>query len=125
MARRPPQYRGKHDAVRARLRVLIDSGGVLCSRCGKPIMPGAKFHADHVEGTVDQYRGAAHPRCNERAAAVATNAKRKADRAPVLQPRSWSRHWLGVEYDVRCPECHRLGHVCDEARVWAEREGAA
>jgi hypothetical protein len=32
-----------------------------------------------------------------------------------VEPGSWSRHWLGP-YDVRCPECWRLGGPCANAK---------
>ncbi len=37
-------------AARARLRPLVESGGAVCWRCGRPILPGQSWHAGHVIG---------------------------------------------------------------------------
>ena len=68
MAPRPRPYRGAHDTIRARVGRAVGAGGVACCRCGEPIVPGSPWHLDHLEGTVDQYRGAAHAFCNTSAA---------------------------------------------------------
>ncbi len=65
-ADRHSQMYGKaHRRLRAQWKVKVDAGGVRCWRCRLPIEPGSRWHLDHLPGTVDQYAGPAHPRCNE------------------------------------------------------------
>lgn len=60
-------YGPKHDAVRERMRPVVESGTALCVRCGRPIAPDAEWAADHDDVDRSRYRGPAHKRCNDAA----------------------------------------------------------
>jgi hypothetical protein len=45
----------KHDtahyrALRKRLKPLVESGRMMCWRCGQPILPGEKWDLGHTDG---------------------------------------------------------------------------
>ena len=63
-----PGYR----ALRARLRRLVDAGGVVCVRCGELIEPGSPFDVGHDDLAPDVVRGPEHRKCNR-----ATSGRRK------------------------------------------------
>lgn len=54
--------------MRKALGELVAAGRAVCCRCGRPIVPGSAWHADHTDDR-SGYRGAAHAACNLRAAA--------------------------------------------------------
>lgn len=70
--------------ARAQHAPAVASGQALCCRCGRPIMPGSRWHADHwpvsreAGGTAT---APAHERCNTRAGgrrgAQITNSRRR------------------------------------------------
>jgi hypothetical protein len=100
MAPRDPKYRRHHDEMRKRFALAVKRGGVLCSRCFEPINPSESWDLDHVEGTIGEYRGASHRRCNRK---TATHRAHDAVAAPAVV--KWSRCWCGPMFgrDARCP----------------------
>ena len=67
---RVAQYRSpEHRAMRQLLKAEVDAGRAVCCRCRRPIVPGSRWHADHTKDR-SGYLGAAHERCNLRAAAI-------------------------------------------------------
>lgn len=73
---RTAQYASpEHRAMRKALKAEVDAGRAICCRCHRPILPGTPWHADH-NATRTGYLGAAHARCNVRAAAVLGAQKR-------------------------------------------------
>jgi hypothetical protein len=115
MARRDPKYGAAHDKLRARVALAVKRGGVHCARCRLPIHPTEPWDLDHIEGTVNGYRGASHARCNR---ATSTHRAQRGQHpsltAPSLIERgAWSRHWFGAGYDERCQWCVELGRACD------------
>jgi hypothetical protein len=57
-------YGGAHQAARARMEPLVLAGGVLCARCGQPILPGQHWDLGHVDGDKSRYAGPEHRTCN-------------------------------------------------------------
>jgi hypothetical protein len=43
---------------------LVLAGGVLCARCGQPILPGQHWDLGHVDGDKSRYAGPEHRTCN-------------------------------------------------------------
>ena len=85
-------YGYAHAQERKRVKVLVDAGQVNCCLCGRWIQPGTRWHLDHVPGTTDQYRGAAHEYCNTSDGATRGNKNR--------EPRT------GLKWERRtCPDC--------------------
>ena len=60
-------YGSDHDAVRAKMRPIVESGTALCVRCGLPIAPDAEWAADHDDEDRSRYLGPSHKRCNDAA----------------------------------------------------------
>lgn len=59
------RYGAQHQRLRAQWKPIVDAGGVPCSRCGLPIVPGTRWHLDHVDGGFDdEYWGPSHAACN-------------------------------------------------------------
>ena len=88
-------YDRKHRAARARLAPTVAAGGVPCSRCGRPILPGQAWHLDHLDEDRTRYRGPSHALCNVRAGGRLGNARRwalrpRAPRPKPLTTRAWS-----------------------------------
>lgn len=56
-------YGWAHQKARASWRPVVDAGGVVCARCGRPIAPGSPWDLGH---TADRqaYTGPEHMRCN-------------------------------------------------------------
>lgn len=61
-------YDAAFSAARAKAKALVNAGGVLCWRCGKPIQPGSTFHFGHDDDDRSIIRGPEHPTCNLSAA---------------------------------------------------------
>jgi hypothetical protein len=92
-------YGWAHQQARARLEPFVRAGKAVCTRCGEPIEPGAKWHLDHRDDR-SGYAGAAHAYCNS------TAPHRGPRRVVDLQDdeargiywgpsgRRWSRPWL-------------------------------
>lgn len=73
---RTAQYASpEHRAMRKALGQQVAEGRASCCRCGRPIAPGTRWHADHDDARTG-YLGAAHASCNVRAAAVKGARKR-------------------------------------------------
>ena len=100
------RYGNGHRKLRARMAGVVASGGVLCSRCGKPIVPGERWDLDHRDDG-QGYAGAAHMYCN-RAAPMLREPETYEDdperdllgaavRVHGGRPCRWSRAW----YDWR------------------------
>jgi hypothetical protein len=56
-------YGTAHQRLRRTLAAVVEEGGVLCARCGKPIEPGAKWDLDHSDDRRG-YLGPSHRACN-------------------------------------------------------------
>ena len=56
-------YGTKHQNLRRALAPVVDAGGALCSRCGKPIEPGEPWDLDHSDDRAG-YLGPSHRACN-------------------------------------------------------------
>lgn len=71
-------YNGAHKAERAKWVPIVKAGGVMCARCGEPLLPDAPFDLDHTDDR-SGYNGPAHVACNRsvggRNGAAVTNAK--------------------------------------------------
>ena len=61
------------------MKANVDAGTVNCCLCGQWIEPGSRWDLDHVPGTTDRYRGAAHRTCNRSEGARRGNATRARD----------------------------------------------
>lgn len=72
----------EHRAMRRALKAAVDAGRAVCCRCGRPIVPGTAWHADHNDDR-SGYLGAAHARCNVRAAAIKGARKRNGGQGPT------------------------------------------
>lgn len=72
-------YGREHARERRRVKKAVDAGQVDCCLCGHWIEPGTPWHLDHVPGTTDRYRGAAHASCNTSDGARRGNSTRPRD----------------------------------------------
>jgi hypothetical protein len=79
-------YGEQHKTLRRQVERVVQSGGAVCARCGKPILPGTPFDLGHVDGDRSRYAGPEHRACNR-----ATKAHR-AERETGLELH-WSREW--------------------------------
>lgn len=68
--------------MRKALKVAVDAGQARCCRCGRPILPGTAWHADHSEDRRG-YLGAAHAACNLSAAAKKGAERRNGGSGPT------------------------------------------
>jgi len=76
---RDPKYGVAHDRARTWWkRRLEELGSLPCALCPHPVYPWQPWHLDHVPGTVGEYRGVAHRRCNTSDGAKRGNAARAA-----------------------------------------------
>jgi len=62
--------------MRRALEPLVASGAAVCAKCGKPILPGARWDLGHTDDR-SGWTGPEHPSCNYRAAAHKTNRIRR------------------------------------------------
>lgn len=88
-------YGWTHQAERRRWEPVVDSGSALCVRCGRPIIPGTRWHLDHTEDKLG-YLGPAHARCNLSAAGKRGNEVKHAKQTLEWlwsSPRAASREW--------------------------------
>src|SRR5215471_16315606 len=58
------RYGWEHQQRRAKYAQLVLAGGVLCARCGDPIIPGEPWDMGHLDGDPHRYSGPEHRRCN-------------------------------------------------------------
>jgi hypothetical protein len=79
-------YGARHQAERRAWEPLVQTGTVLCVRCGFPILPGSRWHLDHEDDGL-HYLGPSHARCNLQAAAKRGNEIRRALYAPRVPSR--------------------------------------
>lgn len=83
--KRHAKYGTAHDKARnAWEKTLKERGSLPCSLCPNPVYPWQRWHLDHVPGTVSQYRGVAHRRCNTSDGARLGNAARTKPKRVVL-----------------------------------------
>src|SRR5262245_19143641 len=61
-------YGGAHQQTRKALEPVVAAGGVLCSRCQRPILPGQAWDLGHSDYDRNVYTGAEHQACNRVAA---------------------------------------------------------
>ena len=89
MPKATPDYGWRHQELRKRWVMRVARGDVACSRCGELISPYEHWDLGHDDFDRHKYTGPEHRRCNR---AVVTHLK---DRAALMQPTRWSRHWYG------------------------------
>jgi putative intracellular protease/amidase len=129
------KYGRPHRKLRERVAQAVEAGGMVCARCGRPILPGSAWDLGHDDQ--GRWHGAEHRRCNRAAGAKRRNelykvVRRDAAAAPAArrgfaspfgaddpdpdnQVVRWSRHW-GGSFNPRCPGCRERGEACDAAR---------
>jgi hypothetical protein len=61
-------YGWQHQAQRARVKPLVESGRAICWRCRRPIHPLAAWDLGHDDRNRLLYRGPEHRACNRAAA---------------------------------------------------------
>jgi hypothetical protein len=72
------KYGRAHRLLRRQLDLMIRRGlRPACSRCGLPIQPNDLWDLGHVDGSLVEYRGPEHRRCNR------ATASHRSDRAKV------------------------------------------
>lgn len=57
-------YGPAHQQLRKREARRVDAGGVLCARCGRPIIPGSDWDLGHDDRDRSRYTGPEHSACN-------------------------------------------------------------
>ena len=57
-------YGSKHQRTRRMFKPLVESGSVLCGRCGQLIHPGEPWDLGHADDDRSRYTGPEHRRCN-------------------------------------------------------------
>jgi hypothetical protein len=80
----------EHQRLGEQLRPMVEAGEVICSRCGRPILPGQRWHVDHDDADRSLYRDGptgptSHAFCN-----IGAVSKR---RARLRRARFWSVEW--------------------------------
>jgi hypothetical protein len=79
-------YGAKHQAERAKVKRLVDSGQAHCWRCGGWVDPARPWDLGHDDHDRSVYRGPEHVKCNR-----ATSRYKRARR---IIPTAWtSRRW--------------------------------
>ena len=68
-------YGADHKRARAQYARLVNAGQATCSRCAKPITPGAPWDLDHSDDRTG-YLGPAHQACNRAAGTAKANRNR-------------------------------------------------
>ena len=58
------EYSWDHRRLRAGLRPAVESGQVVCARCGELILPWELWDLGHDDHDRSQYSGPEHRRCN-------------------------------------------------------------
>jgi len=85
------RYGARHQALRKRMKRLVQEGGVVCVRCQRPIAPDEPFDLDHAPDGYS-YLGASHRRCN-RVAGGKTRARQLFGAPEITPPAVTSRRW--------------------------------
>jgi len=75
------------------LRATVEAGGVVCSRCQRPILPGQKWDLGHDDLDRSVYTGPEHARCNRGAPSRRKNAARQRDADDLMPDKRHSRVW--------------------------------
>jgi hypothetical protein len=57
-------YGTAHQALRKQIAAVVDAGGAVCWRCGRPIVPGSPWDLGHDDHDRSVYRGPEHRVCN-------------------------------------------------------------
>jgi hypothetical protein len=70
-------YGTDHQRLRRVWAQRVSSGGVCCSRCGRPIIPGMLWDLGHDDFDRSRYTGPEHRECN------------RATSKPKLYSRKW------------------------------------
>jgi hypothetical protein len=88
-------YGHRHQQLRKRWAPIVAAGGVLCARCGQPILPGELWDLGHDDVDRRVYTGPEHrARCNRSAGGQEGNRRRwRRPRQHPPQQRT-SRRWL-------------------------------
>jgi hypothetical protein len=70
-------YGADHKRIRQSWAMRVSLGGVNCSRCGRPILPGSLWDLGHDDHDRSIYTGPEHRRCNR----------------ATSKPKRYSRRW--------------------------------
>src|SRR5687767_8504589 len=106
------RYGRMHRVERERVRLVVETGGAVCSRCSRPIHPHEPWDLDHADGGGPRdYRGPSHRKCNrktatwtaQRRAAVGDVHTRHVRSLGFDGPTWFSRYWGGAEPHPGCP----------------------
>lgn len=92
-------YGAAHRRLRAAWTPRVAAGGVLCARCGRPIVPGSAWDLGHDDRDRSYYVGPEHRSCNR---AVAGRSRRRVvtdparpitpgDGRPLVRGALWQR----------------------------------
>ncbi len=96
-------YGAEHRKLRAAWQPRVAAGGVLCARCGRPIVPGTAWDLGHDDIDRSMYRGPEHRRCNRAVAGRRGRGRAKAptavdatpitpgDGRPLIRGAQWQR----------------------------------
>jgi hypothetical protein len=68
-------YGSKHQAERRRWVPVVNTGHVICWRCGQPIRPDEPWDLGHDDHDRSIHRGPEHSTCNRVAGARRANAR--------------------------------------------------
>lgn len=80
-------YGALHQRARDRIAPKVAAGGVICWRCGEPILPWQEWDLGHDDADRGVYRGPEHRGENRSAGALKGNALRRAAKAAVTRLR--------------------------------------
>jgi len=85
-------YGHSHQALRKSWQARVETGNVVCARCGFAILPSAKWDLGHDDRDRSLYTGPEHARCNRRAGGrLGAAASRRGEPAEIAQWRRIAR----------------------------------